>query len=131
MKYTLILLTLIVSFSCLAQNDEQIDCAKITSSAKYDDCIKKNTLESNRQLEQIVSRFEVQVNEAYQADLQLGSDLIKAVLDSQRSWLSYRDKHCKVIAFEIEEGTAAYITIINSCAIELNEKRMEQLSQLL
>lgn len=71
------------------------------------------------------------MSEAYQADPQLGSALIKTVLESQKSWLSYRDKHCKVIAFEIEEGTAAYITIINSCAIELNEKRMEQLSQLL
>jgi len=131
MKYTIILLTLIVSFSCLAQNDGQVDCTKITTSAKYDDCIKKNTLESNRQLEQIVSRFEVQVSEDCQADPQLGSALIKTVLESQKSWLSYRDKHCKVIAFEIEEGTAAYITIINSCVIELNEKRMEQLSQIL
>ena len=124
-------MALIVSFSCLGQNDEQVECTKIITSTKYDDCIKKNTLETNRQLEQIVSRFEVQVSEAYQADPQLGNDLIKTVLESHKSWLSYRDKHCKVIAFEIEEGTTAYITIINSCVIELNEKRMEQLNQIL
>jgi uncharacterized protein YecT (DUF1311 family) len=131
MKYVLLLLTLIVNVSCLAQNDEEIDCAQVTISAQYDDCVKKNTLESNRQLEQLISRFEIHIGKSYQADQQLGRALIKTVLESQKAWISYRDKHCKIIAFEIEEGTAAYITTINSCAIELNEERMAQLSQLL
>lgn len=131
MKYILLLLILIVNVSCLAKNDEEIDCAHVTISAEYDDCIKKNTLESNRQLEQIISRLEIHIDKSYQADQQLGKALIKTVLESQKAWVSYRDKHCKIIAFEIEEGTAAYITTINSCAIELNGERMEQLNQLL
>jgi len=131
MKYILLLMILIVNVSCLAQNDEKIDCTHVTISAQYDDCIKKNTLESNRQLEQIITRVETHIGKSYQADLQLGRALIKTVLESQKAWISYRGKHCKIIAFEIEEGTAAYITTINSCAIELNEERMEQLGQLL
>lgn len=131
MKYTLLLLILLVNVSCLAKNDEKIDCTHVTISAQYDDCIKKNILESNRQLEQIISRLEIQIGKNYQADQQLGRALIKTVLESQKAWISYRDKHCEIIAFEIEEGTAAYITTINSCTIELNEERMEQLSQLL
>ncbi len=130
MKYILLLLVLTVSVACFAQDNEKIDCTHVIISAQYDDCIKKNILESNQQLEQIISRLEIQVAENYQADQQLGKALIKTVLESQKSWISYRDKHCKIIAFEIEEGTAAYITTLNSCAIELNENRMEQLSQL-
>tara|TARA_R110001583_G_scaffold51865_1_gene161431 strand:- start:310 stop:618 length:309 start_codon:yes stop_codon:yes gene_type:complete len=102
MKYILLLLILIVNVSCLAKNDEQI-----------------------------ISRFEIQIGENYQADQQLGRTLIKTVLESQKAWVSYRDKHCKIIEFVIEEDTAAYITTINSCTIEMNEERMEQLSQLL
>lgn len=130
MKYILLLLVLTVNVACFAQDNEKIDCTHVIISAQYDDCIKKNILESNQQLEQIISRLEIQVAENYQADQQLGKALIKTVLESQNSWISYRDKHCKIIAFEIEEGTAAYITTLNSCAIELNENRMEQLSQL-
>ena len=131
MKYILLLLILIVNVSCLAHNDEKIDCTHVTISAEYDDCIKKNILESNRQIEQIISRVETHIGKSYQADQQLGRALIKAVLEAQEAWISYRDKHCKIIAFEIEEGTAAYITTINSCAIELNEERIKQLNQLL
>jgi uncharacterized protein YecT (DUF1311 family) len=131
MKYILLLLILIVNVSCLAHNDEKIDCTHVTINAEYDDCIKKNILESNRQIEQIISRVETHIGKSYQADQQLGRALIKAVLEAQEAWISYRDKHCKIIAFEIEEGTAAYITTINSCAIELNEERIEQLNQLL
>lgn len=131
MKYIILLLTLIANVSCLAENDKSIDCTRITISAEYDDCIKKKNTVSNRQLEQKISRYEKQINNNYQADPQLGKALIKAVLESQKAWVSYRDTHCKVIAFEIEEGTAAYITTINSCSIELNEVRMEQLNKLL
>jgi len=130
MKYILLLLVLTVNVACFSQDNEKIDCTHVIISAQYDDCIKKNILESNQQLEQRISRLEIQVAENYQADQQLGKALIKTVLESQKSWISYRDKHCKIIAFEIEEGTAAYITTLNSCAIELNENRMEQLSQL-
>lgn len=131
MKYILLLLILIVNVSCLAQNDENMDCKYVTISAEYDDCIKNNILESNRQIEQIISRAETHIGKSYQADKQLGRALIKAVLEAQEAWISYRDKHCKIIAFEIEEGTAAYITTINSCAIKLNEERIKQLNQLL
>lgn len=131
MKYILLVLILIVNVSCLAKNDEKIDCDQVTISAQYDDCIKKNILESNRQLEEIINRLEINIAKSYQADQQLGRALIKTVLESQNAWRHYRDKHCEIIAFEIEEGTAAYITTINSCAIELNEERMEQLRQLL
>ncbi len=133
MKYVVLLIAMIFNISCLAQNNDhkRMDCSQATISAELDDCIKDNMNRSNKILKEKLNKFKQQVIQDYQADNQLGKALVNTVLDAQKAWLSFRDKNCKVIAFEIEEGTPAYITTINSCVIEMNDERMKQLNQLL
>lgn len=130
------LLLVLVTASCNAQPDasgqrfESIDCSKVTISPELDDCIKKKAQASNSLLAAELMGFEDRTRRNYAADLKLGNALINKVKEAQKAWVSYRDKNCPVEAFEIEEGTPAYITTVNSCIIRMNDERIKVLKKL-
>jgi len=51
-------------------------------------------------------------------------------VDTQRSWLRYRDGQCKLEAFAAEEGSNANAVATNLCVIRIDKERTAILKQL-
>ena len=57
--------------------------------------------------------------------------IIEKVLKAQDAWIVFRDLHCdSLAAFDAEEETSAYMTVVNMCIIDMNAERIEALSKL-
>ena len=123
--------------SCMAQPpmtssvSDELDCSEISASMQLDDCVYKAMMTSNTDLMNELARFEVRAASVYEADPALGKELIDVVRQAQDAWVSFRDTNCRVDAFEVEEGTPAYITTMNNCIIRMNAVRIEELKRLL
>ena len=136
MKIISILFVLFTSTSCLAHKTEQfadlsiLNCDKVTASSHLDDCINKKMQVSENKLKSVLSTVLKNVETIYLPDPVLGKALAKKIIETQAVWLNFRKLHCQVKAFEVEEGTQAYITSINSCKIRMNYKRINELEHL-
>ncbi|SDU36663.1 lysozyme inhibitor LprI family protein [Halopseudomonas salegens] len=110
---------------------EEPDCADISASAELDDCMHE-AIETSRTLlsDELVS-FEKRARHVYAADQMLGQEFIDMVLEAQNAWVEFRDKSCKVDAFEVEKGAPSYVTTVNGCIIRMNMERVEVLESLL
>lgn len=138
MRLLHIFLLAISATACMAEPSkttslivDDSDCTDIRSSSQIDDCIHKEMMNSNVSLSNALVSVEKRVEQAYAADLQLGQELIEIVREAQHAWLAFRDKDCKIQAFEIEKDTPAYVTTINNCVIQMNDNRIEELKNML
>lgn len=138
MRLLHIFLLAISATACMAEPSkttslvvDDSDCTEIRSSYQIDDCIHKEMMNSNVLLSNALISVEKRVEQAYAADLQLGQELIEIVREAQYAWLGFRDKDCKIQAFEIEKDTPAYVTTINNCVIQMNDNRIEELKNML
>jgi uncharacterized protein YecT (DUF1311 family) len=52
------------------------------------------------------------------------------LLDGQRAWLVYRDKHCSVWEKRYEGGTISSL-VVNSCMTGITKFRISELKQML
>lgn len=136
MRVLSVCLLVISTSACMAQPPnntpmEKIDCTVIRNSLQLDNCVHKNMMSSNAQLLSEMTSFEKRAKKIYKPDPALGKELIDKVRSAQKAWLSYRQKNCSVEAFEVQEGTAAYITTVNNCIIHMNVERTKVLKKLL
>ncbi|GAA6169843.1 lysozyme inhibitor LprI family protein [Sessilibacter corallicola] len=133
MKIINIVMLLVSVTSCMIHplRAAEPDCSAIETSAQLDNCIHKDTMNSEITLVNELKNFENRVMQLYSADLALGQEFIAVVREAQNAWLVFRDKSCKIEAFEIEKDSAAYITTINNCTLQMNSKRIEVLNNLL
>ena len=135
MRILPILLIVLTSSACMAQppntSMEKTDCTVIKNSLQLDNCIHKKMLASNSLLLTEMKSFEKRAKKIYTPDPVLGKELIGKVRNAQNAWLSFREKNCSVEAFEVQEGTPAYITTVNNCIIHMNGERIKVLKKLL
>jgi uncharacterized protein YecT (DUF1311 family) len=131
---------LMLAFSvtaCIAQplkaasQADESDCKNITTSPQLDDCVRKDRINSDALLLNEFSNFEKRAKQMYAADLKLGNELIATVRNAQDAWITFRDRSCKIEAFEIERETPAYATTFSNCVIRMNTGRIEELKKLL
>lgn len=131
MKIIQVIVIAFFASSCMANPSiEEDDCNNINSSPHLDDCVRKRLVVSNKALENEYLRFERRVENDYSADPDLGKDLISVVKKAHDSWIIFRDSNCRVVAFEVEEGTSAHLTIMNNCTIRMNAERIKELKKL-
>lgn len=136
MRLVQFILLLSVATSCMAQPPvtsslkDDLDCSNISISMQLDDCVHKAMMTSNTDLIDEIANFEMRVANIYEADPKLGKALIDVVRQAQDAWITFRDINCRVDAFEIEEGTPAYITTVNNCIIRMNGIRVEEIKRL-
>lgn len=136
MKVLSVFLLIISPSVCVAQSNNNtstndLDCTVIRNSLQLDNCVHKNMLSSNYQLLAEMRSFEKRAKTAYKPDPALGKELIDKVRMAQETWLSFRQKNCEVEAFEVQEGTPAYVTTVNNCVIRMNAERVNVLKKLL
>jgi uncharacterized protein YecT (DUF1311 family) len=105
-------------------------CADVSTSAELDECVRGERKRSESDLSRGLENLEGRVKNLYSADLALGKELVELIYEAQDAWVSFRDKSCKVEAFEVEVGTPAYATTVNSCVIRMNTERAEEIEQL-
>ena len=101
--------------------DPPPDCAKRTTQFDLNVCSFREYL-----------RSDIELNRTWDAvgKRHKGSSVFRLVLDSQRAWLSYRDKQCDIWAKWYEGGTIASL-VINTCLTDITKFRIEELKQLL
>jgi len=137
MKLLHIFLFVFSATSCMAQTlkatslADEPDCTDINTSSQLDDCINKEMTNSKTLLLNEILNFEKRARQVYASDPKLGKELIETVGEAQDAWITFRDRHCKIEAFQIEKEMPAYVTTINSCVIQMNTKRIKELKNLL
>jgi uncharacterized protein YecT (DUF1311 family) len=135
MKLLHIFLFVISATSCMAQPPTPLAdkpyCTDINTSSQVDDCIHMDMMNSQTLLSNELLNFEKRVKHVYEADQKLGKALIQIVREAQDAWITFRDKNCKIEAFQIEKEMPAYVTTINNCVIQMNTRRIEELKSLL
>jgi uncharacterized protein YecT (DUF1311 family) len=107
------------------------DCTHINTSSQLDDCIHKEMTNSKTLLLKEILSFEKLARRVYAPDPKLGKELIEIVRETQYAWVTFRDKHCKIEAFQIAKEIPAYVTTVNDCVIQMNTKRIEEFKNLL
>lgn len=131
------ILLAIATTNCMAQPSKitpkvnEIDCTNITTSPQLNDCVDKMVVALNARLLNKFVNFEARAKAVYAVDLKLGKELIEKVRKAQDSWITLRDLNCSIDAFEVEEGTLAYITTVNNCIIRMNKERIKALKKIL
>lgn len=137
MKILHIILLFIFASSCMAHAPkataltDELDCTNINTSPQLDDCVYKGMMNSKNLLSNEYLSFEKRAKNVYAADSKLGKELIKIVREAQDAWIAFRDKTCKIEAFEIEKKAPAYATTINNCVIRMNIERIKELKNLM
>ena len=135
MKLIPALILIVAASACVAQakptaTGDKLDCSNITISPQLDACVKQQMQKSNALLLSEMKNFQQRTLRAYAPAPELGKELIDLVRKSQEAWMQFRQLNCRVEAFQIEEGTAAHVTIVNDCIIRMNKQRIEVLKKL-
>jgi len=135
MRLILALIMIVTTSTCVAQSkptnsEDKFDCSNITISPQLDACVKQQMIKSNALLQMEMKNFQERVARAYAPAPELGKELIDLVRKSQEAWIQFRKLNCRVEAFQIEEGTAAHITIVNDCIVRMNKQRIDVLKKL-
>lgn len=91
-------------------------------------CSLGNQLENNNCLSFEYSAVDVRLNELYKKLLNALADP-KPLINSQRSWLKFRDAEC-IFINGVDKGGSGYSYSENSCLIDLTEKRIMDLKSI-
>lgn len=135
MRLIPVLILIVAASACVAQpkptaTKDKLDCSNIKISPQLDQCVKQQMLKSNALLSIEMKKFQQRTVRAYAPAPELGKELIDLVRKSQEAWIQFRKLNCRLEAFEIEEGTAAHITVMNDCIIRMNKERIKVLEKL-
>jgi len=106
----------------LDEGDRPFDCKGLKTQADMNVCSYRDYLRSDIELNQVW--------DAVTKRLARDSSAGRTVLESQRAWLTYRDKQCNVWAKWYEGGTVAAL-MINNCLTDITKFRTKELAQFL
>ncbi|WP_053909960.1 lysozyme inhibitor LprI family protein [Pseudoalteromonas sp. SW0106-04] len=122
----------LITFSCAANpNNTKLPCEGATNSLELEQCIAQKKGESDQRLTNELRLLRKRIQMAYAAEAELGNTLIDQVEKTQLAWSDFKAQSCQLEAFEIEQGTSAYETVINNCKLRMNQTRIKALSQVL
>lgn len=127
MRVIMILLMLFSGLSCAGD----LECNEIQSSDQVYLCSKQSMETSDKKLNQEYRELLKNVSAQYSSHEELKDEFIKKIKVSQRSWIDFRDKNCEVLSYQIDVGTQAYETSINSCKDRMTQERIKELGLIL
>ncbi|MBP2168768.1 uncharacterized protein YecT (DUF1311 family) [Erwinia toletana] len=119
-------LALSVSASAFA---EDICSNEPSDGALYQCTVQQKKLAEN-DLNKEYAVAKKRIVQMYGAQKQLADEYVATVVDTQRSWLKYRDGQCKLEAFAAEEGSNANAVAVNLCIIRIDKERTEMIRQM-
>jgi len=125
-KLALIALSISVCASALA--DET--CAKQPSDGALFKCTVQQKKLAEDDLNKEYQTAKKRIVQMYGTQKKLADDYVATLVDTQRSWLKYRDGQCKLEAFAAEEGSNANAVATNLCVIRIDKERTAILKQL-
>ena len=109
---------------------EASPCSNIVTSQQVFDCSVYKEKKADVDLNQAYKNLKQRVSSLYKADPALGEKYFERVKEAQRAWLHLRDLTCSLEAFEIENGTQAYLSIVNNCLARMDYDRSAYLRHL-
>lgn len=108
-----------------------IQCENIKSSDQIYLCSKQSWEISDSNLNKEYKKLLSSVNTQYASHEVLKNEYINKIKSSQRAWVDFRDKNCEVFSYQIEVGTQAYETTMNSCKDKMTQERIKDLISIL
>lgn len=106
------------------------DCSKGNNVQEVNECAEKNKTESELNLNKEYKAAKTRIEQIYKGHDQESSQYRTAFLDTQRNWLKYRDSQCRLEAYAAEQGSDAYVSVMNFCIDRLDKERTAILKQL-
>lgn len=115
LKAGLLLLSVAMAAPALAA-----DCSNAVTQADIDQCFGSNYAAADKILNNLYQQLMKKLGPQDRAMLQ----------DAQRTWVSFRDKHCAFVA-NPAAGGSIYPTIVSGCATTVTVQRSKQLRERL
>lgn len=120
---------LLVDGPVYSQDDPDIDCDNAQTQQDMNYCADKDYQAADAELN---AQWKLTKQALAKWDSDLTDDLKgaeKALLASQRAWISYRDAQCELEGFSMRGGTAEPL-MVSSCLETLTKQRTEELKRL-
>ena len=106
------------------------DCSKEIMSQAVDACFVANKDATEIVLNKEYVAAKKRIADEYKSHEDSQQALLKNLLDTQRSWLKYRDGQCKMEASLAEETSSVYQGIISNCVERLDKQRIQQFKEM-
>lgn len=106
------------------------NCAKQPSDGALYQCTVQQKKSAEDDLNKEYAAAKKRIVQMYGSQKQLGDQYVAIVVDTQRSWLKYRDGQCKLEAFAAEEGSNANAVAVNLCITRIDKERTDMLKQM-
>ncbi|MFB6324838.1 lysozyme inhibitor LprI family protein [Pantoea deleyi] len=106
------------------------DCSNGNNAQEVNECAEKNKTESELNLNKEYKAAKIRIEHLYKGHDHESSQYRSAFVDTQRNWLKYRDSQCRLEAYTAEEGSDAYVSVMNFCIDRLDKERTAILKQL-
>ncbi|VTT27921.1 Uncharacterized protein conserved in bacteria [Klebsiella pneumoniae] len=105
-------------------------CPNQPSDGALYQCTVQQKKLAEEQLNKEYSAAKKRIVQMYGSQKQLADQYLATVVDTQRSWLKYRDGQCKLEAFAAEDGSNANAVAVNMCIVRIDNERTELLKQM-
>lgn len=126
MKKLMILAALLLPFSALA--DEA--CRYGHSDGDLYQCTVQQKKIADEDLNKQYIAAKTRITELYGSQRKLASQYVKTVIETERSWLKYRDGQCKIEAFSAADDSNARAVTINFCTTRMDKERTAMLEKM-
>lgn len=118
------------SFSARASALAEDICADQSTEGALHQCTVQQKKHAEDELNKEYQTAKKRIVELYGTQKKLADEYVATLVDTQRSWLKYRDGQCKLEAFAAEEGSNANAVSTNLCVIRIDRERTAILEQL-
>jgi len=122
------IVVMILAFPLLAKAEPA--CDNINTSDQVYICSTVSLAKSDASLNHEYKKLLSKINEQYHSSEELKKEYLNKVKLSQRAWVDFRDKNCEVFSYQIETGTQAYETSMNTCKDKMTQERIKDLVSL-
>jgi len=106
------------------------DCSKKTSDPEVFTCAENNRVVAEKQLNSAYADAKKRIDVAFSQDADIKKQYLAVFLESQRSWLKYRDTQCQLVAHIADKKSNPYQVFTNDCIAKLDEERTKQLKEI-
>jgi len=125
-EVALIAVSLCISASAFADDT----CAKHPSEGALYQCTVQQKKMAEDELNKEYQTAKKRIVQMYGTQKKRADDYVATLVDTQRSWLKYRDGQCKLEAFAAEEGSNANAVATNLCMTRIDKERTAILKQV-
>lgn len=105
-------------------------CKEIVNSQQIFECSAYEKERADKALNDQYRSLLKRVGRQYKSNKTLGDEYIQRIKESQRLWIKLRGANCALETFQIEIGTQAYETTLNSCIARMSDERSKYLEHI-